>query len=89
MTTHRRRCVDCAPLTQWVLDSYKKNEEDLCKPAWGDFQGILLSEKNKIQESVYRVIYFVQGKWYKNVCVHLLTQRNTGRGDQKLTELPE
>lgn len=52
---------------------------------WGDFQGILLSGKNKLQKSIYRMLYFVKEK-KKNVCVYLLTvaKRNTGRKKQKL-----
>ena len=51
----------------------RRNEEDLCEPGWGDFQGIVLSGKNKIQESLYRMLWLVQEKRSKNMCVHLLT----------------
>ena len=45
----------CLRLTHnGVLGSCKRKEKDLCEPVWADFQNMLLSGKNKVQENVYR-----------------------------------
>lgn len=53
------KCPSKSLLKQWSDGSYEKNEKDLYKWMWNNFQAITLSEKTKREENVYRMLPFV------------------------------
>lgn len=64
----------------------KKNEKDLWGPVWGNFQGLLLNGKNKLQKSVYRMLYFVKEKKGKHVCTSAYCCKKKHKEKPKTTD---